>query len=152
MRTIVLLTLGLGLTLSSGCSMCAPGFLDDYATVGGKWQRSDPTQGRVGSIFSDPGSSIASGADGQDVVDSYPAGVEGEYFGEAYTDSYSGSQNEYTEEFTEDYGDGYTESYGGEHYDLHDNMEQSEFAPEMYDGSGDALQFDNKVLTLGEQW
>jgi hypothetical protein len=40
----------------TGCSICAPGFIDDYATVGGKWERADPTYGRVGSPFSDPGS------------------------------------------------------------------------------------------------
>ena len=53
MRVILLIAMSLGFSLASGCSMCAPGFLDDYATVGGKWQRGDPTQGRVGSIFSD---------------------------------------------------------------------------------------------------
>lgn len=45
----------------TGCTMCAPGYLDDYATVGGKWQRHDPANGRVGSIFSDPGSSQSAG-------------------------------------------------------------------------------------------
>ena len=39
----------------SGCAISQEGFLQDYATVGGKWQRSDPTSGRVGSVFSDPG-------------------------------------------------------------------------------------------------
>jgi hypothetical protein len=29
--------------------------MDDYATVGGRWNRMDPTRGRVGSAFSDPG-------------------------------------------------------------------------------------------------
>ncbi len=44
----------LAVGLLSGCTICAPGYLDDYATVGGKWQRTDPTSGRVGSPFSDP--------------------------------------------------------------------------------------------------
>lgn len=140
MRTIVLLTLGLGLALSSGCSMCAPGFLDDYATVGGKWQRSDPAQGRVGSIFSDPGSTIAAGAAGQRVVESHPAGAENEYFGEAYTDGYQDSTAEYADE------------YGGEYYELHDDMGQSQFAPEMYEDGHDAVEFDDQVLTLGDEW
>lgn len=140
MRTIVLLTWGMGLALSSGCSMCAPGFLDDYATVGGKWQRSDPTQGRVGSIFSDPGSSIAAGGTGQHVIDSHPAGAESEYFGEAYTEGYLGSTEE----------DG--AEYGGEYYEVQDDMGHSEFAPEVYEGSGDALQFDDQILTLGDAW
>ena len=47
------------LLLSTGCSLCAPGYLCDYAGVGGKWQRSDPENGRVGSIFSDPNSVVA---------------------------------------------------------------------------------------------
>ncbi len=45
--------------LSTGCRLCAPGYLCDYAGVGGKWQRSDPENGRVGSIFSDPNSVVA---------------------------------------------------------------------------------------------
>lgn len=40
--------------LNSGCTLCQPGYLCDYAGVGGKWQRTDPENGRVGSIFSDP--------------------------------------------------------------------------------------------------
>lgn len=40
--------------LCSGCALCPPGYLDDYATVGGKWERMNPTSGRVGSILSDP--------------------------------------------------------------------------------------------------
>lgn len=140
MRTIVLLASGLALALSSGCSMCAPGFLDDYATVGGKWQRSDPTQGRVGSIFSDPGSTVAAGTVGQHVVDSHPAGVESEYFGEAYTEDYQGSAAEYGSQ------------YDGEYYDLHDEMGHSDFAPEMYQGGGDGLQIDDQILTLGDEW
>ncbi len=47
------------LLLSTGCTLCAPGYLCDYAGVGGKWQRSDPENGRVGSIFSDPNSVVA---------------------------------------------------------------------------------------------
>lgn len=39
----------------SGCNLCCPPYMDDYATVGGKWVRADPTEGRVGSAFSDPG-------------------------------------------------------------------------------------------------
>jgi len=43
---------------SSGCSLCQPGYLCDYAGVGGKWQRTDPENGRVGSILSDPNSVV----------------------------------------------------------------------------------------------
>ena len=35
-----------------GCSLCPPGYLDDYGAVGGKWERTNPTTGRVGSILS----------------------------------------------------------------------------------------------------
>jgi hypothetical protein len=40
---------------SLGCTMCSNDHLCDYAGVGGKWQRSNPTCGRVGSILSDAG-------------------------------------------------------------------------------------------------
>lgn len=43
------------ITASLGCSMCDTGHMCDYAAVGGKWQRSNPTCGRVGSILSDAG-------------------------------------------------------------------------------------------------
>lgn len=42
------------LVLAGGCSIGSPGYLDDYATVGGKWERLNPTHGRVGSNLSDP--------------------------------------------------------------------------------------------------
>lgn len=137
MRVIVLLSLGLGFALASGCSMCAPGYLDDYATVGGKWQRSNPTQGRVGSIFSDPGSTIAAGAVGQRVVDSHPDGVEGEVFGEAYTENYSG--DEYS---------GETEEF----YELNSQMNDSSFAPDQYEGSNHNPQSGDGILMLGDEW
>ncbi len=35
--------------------MCNTGNLCDYSAVGGKWQRTDPACGRVGSVLSDPG-------------------------------------------------------------------------------------------------
>ncbi len=43
----------LTLVAATGCTMCPPGYIDDYATIGGKWQRTNPTDGRVGSPFSD---------------------------------------------------------------------------------------------------
>lgn len=136
MRVILLLTMSFGFALASGCSMCAPGFLDDYATVGGKWQRGDPTQGRVGSIFSDPGSTIAAGADGGRVVDSHPAGIEGEVFGEAYTDEYPGATDEF--------------------YQLNDDMDGElnghEYLPEVIDGSSQNAQYDDGILMLGDEW
>jgi hypothetical protein len=137
MRVIVLLSLGFGFALTSGCSMCATGYLDDYATVGGKWQRGNPTQGRVGSIFSDSGSTIAAGAVGQRVVESHPDGVEGEVFGEAYTEDYSGGEYpENTEEF----------------YELNGEQSDQSFGPEVYDGSIHDSQSGDGILMLGDEW
>ncbi|HBE71147.1 MAG TPA: hypothetical protein DDW52_23625 [Planctomycetaceae bacterium] len=57
----------------TGCAICPPGFIDDYGAVGGKWERVNPTHGRVGSTLSDPGSVI--GAAEGDVQYDY-----GEYY------------------------------------------------------------------------
>ena len=62
MRTVVAFLLVAVSSVSSGCSLCAPGYLCDYAGVGGKWQRTDPENGRVGSIFSDPNSVVGASA------------------------------------------------------------------------------------------
>lgn len=62
MRTAIALLLVAVGSVSSGCSLCAPGYLCDYAGVGGKWQRTDPENGRVGSILSDPNSVVGAGA------------------------------------------------------------------------------------------
>lgn len=40
---------------SLGCTMCSSEHLCDYAGVGGKWQRTNRTCGRVGSNLSDAG-------------------------------------------------------------------------------------------------
>lgn len=59
--------------------MCCPGNLQDYGGVGGKWQRSDPENGRVGSVLSDAGAIEASnsqanyeGALEGDIIDDVP--------------------------------------------------------------------------------
>ncbi len=103
--------------------MCAPGYLDDYATVGGKWQRSDPTSGRVGSIFSGAGATISAGEIGGRIVDSHPAGIEGEVFGEAYTDEYPLMGDEFHE------------------------LNQMEFGPNDYE-----MQNADGELMLGDEW
>ncbi len=117
---------------SSGCSMCATGYLEDYATVGGKWQRGDPAYGRVGSIFSDSGSTIAAGDIGQRVIDSHPAGIEGQVFGEATTEGY-------IEDFQAD---------GEEFYPLESSSLPLESSDSIYE---DAPQTDG-VLMLGDEW
>ena len=60
MRSLSLFVIVL-LVSASGCALCPPGYLEDYAAVGGKWERSDPACGRVGSIFSDPNSTMYGG-------------------------------------------------------------------------------------------
>ena len=49
---IAIFTLTLGTTF--GCSMCCGPYDYDYPNFGGKHQRTNPSYGRVGSIFSDP--------------------------------------------------------------------------------------------------
>ena len=49
---IAIFTLTMGTTF--GCSMCCGPYDYDYPNFGGKHQRSNPSYGRVGSIFSDP--------------------------------------------------------------------------------------------------
>ena len=50
---IILAIACLGLA-TFGCSMCCGPHDFDYPTYGGKFQRTDPAYGRVGSPFSDP--------------------------------------------------------------------------------------------------
>ena len=47
--TLIITTAGF-----AGCSMCCGPYDFDYPTYGGIHQRANPSQGRVGSIFSDP--------------------------------------------------------------------------------------------------
>ncbi len=41
--------------LSTGCTLCPPGPIDNYGARGSKWQRGNLTSGRVGSSLSDAG-------------------------------------------------------------------------------------------------
>ncbi len=65
-KALSFILLATGVALSTGCTMCCPPYLEDYATVGGKWSRANPTDGRVGSAFSDTG--IVSTAGGETVI------------------------------------------------------------------------------------
>ena len=38
----------------AGCSICCSPYDEYYPAIGGKMERVNPTQGRVGSVFSDP--------------------------------------------------------------------------------------------------
>lgn len=73
---------GFAIMQATGCTMCCPPYLDDYATVGGKWARTNPTDGRVGSAFSDPNISTVSGT-----VVAFPENIDAvpEYSGEFET-------------------------------------------------------------------
>ena len=47
----------------TGCSSCCGPYDYHYPTFGGKHQRVDPTYGRVGSVFSDPNTTLGPSAD-----------------------------------------------------------------------------------------
>lgn len=47
---------------STGCSMCSNCDLDAYSAYGGRWQRTDRTHGRVGSVFAPAGAMVPYGA------------------------------------------------------------------------------------------
>ena len=71
--SLLFVLLGCQIAVLSGCTMCASGNLCDYSAEGGKWQRANPSCGRVGSIFSDPEAysvgmtSPAPGYDGEEI-------------------------------------------------------------------------------------
>jgi hypothetical protein len=73
LHAIALLGL-LGFTIgTTGCAMCSSCLDDTYAAYGGKWQRADPVQGRVGSAFDPAGTTLAGVAyeDSQESADPY---------------------------------------------------------------------------------
>ena len=55
------LFLALAAPLLGGCAVCAS--VDDYnyAAHGGRWQRDDPSHGRVGSLFTPVGHDVQGG-------------------------------------------------------------------------------------------
>lgn len=53
-RSYQLLFASGALFLSSGCAMCCGLYDNDYLATSELLQRTDPSQGRVGSVFSDP--------------------------------------------------------------------------------------------------
>ena len=46
----------------SGCAMCGSPYDDTFDAQGGLWQRTDPTSGRVGSLFEPAGTKAGEGA------------------------------------------------------------------------------------------
>jgi hypothetical protein len=57
-RLLALSTLCVGLALSTGCSICASPYDQDYGFYGGSWQRFNASQGRVGSRFNNAGGPV----------------------------------------------------------------------------------------------
>ena len=55
MRCFSMLSL---LTTMTGCAICCSPEDYTYATFGGKYERVDPSYGRVGSIYSDPNATL----------------------------------------------------------------------------------------------
>ncbi len=60
---IVAFALALGVFGIGGCSTCCSPYDNDYPVFGGRFQRSDPANGRVGSMFTDPNFSKGQSAD-----------------------------------------------------------------------------------------
>ena len=59
MRRLLALSSLLGLALlSSGCAMCCAPFDCDYPYVGGSWVRTNPSSGRVASVFDEAGAKV----------------------------------------------------------------------------------------------
>ena len=56
---------GLAVTIisMSGCSICCGPYDRDYPVYGGRFERTDPSHGRIGSVFSDPYVVIGESAD-----------------------------------------------------------------------------------------
>jgi hypothetical protein len=50
-----LLSLALGVMISSGCAMCCAPYDCNYPYIGGRWVRDNPCDGRVGSAFAPAG-------------------------------------------------------------------------------------------------
>ncbi|RMF43955.1 MAG: hypothetical protein D6753_03840 [Planctomycetota bacterium] len=57
----------------SGCAIGQAGYLDDYGAVGGKWERGNPTSGRVGSPFSDAGTTVQTEQQSPSAAEEAPA-------------------------------------------------------------------------------
>lgn len=108
-----------------GCSTCAAPHDFDYPTYGGIHQRSDPTYGRLGSLFSDPNTPVGPSADSN--LEAHP---------EAKVPSGSGSRNSQTD----DEFDRANEDLDDDLEDLDDELEELDRKLEQLDGSSDDLE------------
>lgn len=57
--------LAFSLVAASGCTMCQSCEDDTYAAYGGRWQRTDRCEGRVGSVFDPAGAMIPYGEEAE---------------------------------------------------------------------------------------
>ena len=57
-RQFALSLLAFSLLFASGCTVCCAPFDDHYLYSGGRWTRTNPNSGRVGSAFDPAGSRI----------------------------------------------------------------------------------------------
>ena len=73
---LVCLTLLAG--LFSGCAMCCTPYDDHYLYQGGKWQRTIPNAGRVGSAFDPAGDTVTSTSPATNMNGAPPATVNEE--------------------------------------------------------------------------
>ena len=69
MKAIARLLLCFALCVVSGCSMCCTPYDYDYSAYGGRWQRTDMTNGRVGSAFAPAGDAVGGGYVEGQVID-----------------------------------------------------------------------------------
>ena len=59
MRRLLAMSSLFGLAmLSSGCAMCCAPYDCDYPYVGGRWVRTNPSSGRVASVFDEAGAQV----------------------------------------------------------------------------------------------
>ena len=57
-RLLETFCLSSALLLSSGCALCCAPFDCDYTYQGGRWIRTNPSSGRVGSVFDEAGEPV----------------------------------------------------------------------------------------------
>ena len=73
MTKYVTVYLGMGLLLFvSGCAICANPYDSHFAAQGGSWERDDPSDGRVASVFHPAGPMVKGRLD-QDSLETTPS-------------------------------------------------------------------------------
>lgn len=65
-KHLFLIAIASVLLFGSGCSICSNCDLDAYSAYGGRWQRTERSEGRVGSLFHPAGALVPYGPSGVD--------------------------------------------------------------------------------------